>query len=170
MALDKVENLSPTRAQREDWHVQRKWCHNEQLCFTMTLGWSQRRRWKLQRHRQHGFLLGLFCKHELLRTDWSVRWFLTGIQQTHDLFPFVVWMWDLNYLLGIKSESSNDQNLCWEYRIVSVIVVWFVLYCLQQVFKWTGDNMFFIKGDMDSLAFGGGRWALFFMMDAAQQK
>uniref|UniRef100_F7G9W8 Oxidation resistance protein 1 n=1 Tax=Callithrix jacchus TaxID=9483 RepID=F7G9W8_CALJA len=25
-----------------------------------------------------------------------------------------------------------------------------------QVFKWTGDNMFFIKGDMDSLAFGGG--------------
>ncbi|KAJ8353796.1 hypothetical protein SKAU_G00213630 [Synaphobranchus kaupii] len=24
------------------------------------------------------------------------------------------------------------------------------------VFKWTGDNMFFIKGDMDSLAFGGG--------------
>lgn len=29
--------------------------------------------------------------------------------------------------------------------------------CLQQVYKWTGDNMFFIKGDMDSLAFGGGR-------------
>lgn len=25
-----------------------------------------------------------------------------------------------------------------------------------QVFKWTGDNMFFIKGDMDSLAVGGG--------------
>ncbi|XP_069861338.1 oxidation resistance protein 1 isoform X5 [Dipodomys merriami] len=25
-----------------------------------------------------------------------------------------------------------------------------------EVFKWTGDNMFFIKGDMDSLAFGGG--------------
>ncbi|XP_072007437.1 oxidation resistance protein 1 isoform X5 [Engystomops pustulosus] len=25
-----------------------------------------------------------------------------------------------------------------------------------QVFKWTGDNMFFIKGDMDALAFGGG--------------
>ncbi|XP_041046513.1 oxidation resistance protein 1-like isoform X3 [Carcharodon carcharias] len=25
-----------------------------------------------------------------------------------------------------------------------------------QIFKWTGDNMFFIKGDMDSLAFGGG--------------
>uniref|UniRef100_A0A3Q3XCU7 Oxidation resistance protein 1 n=1 Tax=Mola mola TaxID=94237 RepID=A0A3Q3XCU7_MOLML len=25
-----------------------------------------------------------------------------------------------------------------------------------QVYKWTGDNMFFIKGDMDSLAFGGG--------------
>ncbi|XP_063735611.1 oxidation resistance protein 1a isoform X5 [Eleginops maclovinus] len=25
-----------------------------------------------------------------------------------------------------------------------------------EVFKWTGDNMFFMKGDMDSLAFGGG--------------
>ncbi|XP_077127178.1 oxidation resistance protein 1 isoform X1 [Ranitomeya variabilis] len=25
-----------------------------------------------------------------------------------------------------------------------------------KVFKWTGDNMFFIKGDMDALAFGGG--------------
>uniref|UniRef100_A0A667ZW78 Oxidation resistance protein 1 n=1 Tax=Myripristis murdjan TaxID=586833 RepID=A0A667ZW78_9TELE len=25
-----------------------------------------------------------------------------------------------------------------------------------EVYKWTGDNMFFIKGDMDSLAFGGG--------------
>ncbi|KAJ6663082.1 hypothetical protein lerEdw1_010675 [Lerista edwardsae] len=25
-----------------------------------------------------------------------------------------------------------------------------------EVFKWTGDNMFFIKGDMDALAFGGG--------------
>ncbi|XP_069076714.1 oxidation resistance protein 1 isoform X5 [Pleurodeles waltl] len=25
-----------------------------------------------------------------------------------------------------------------------------------EVFKWTGDNMFFVKGDMDALAFGGG--------------
>ncbi|XP_054841423.1 oxidation resistance protein 1 isoform X1 [Eublepharis macularius] len=25
-----------------------------------------------------------------------------------------------------------------------------------KIFKWTGDNMFFIKGDMDALAFGGG--------------
>ncbi|XP_078009830.1 oxidation resistance protein 1 isoform X3 [Phascolarctos cinereus] len=25
-----------------------------------------------------------------------------------------------------------------------------------EIFKWTGDNMFFIKGDMDALAFGGG--------------
>ncbi|XP_021412355.1 oxidation resistance protein 1 isoform X2 [Oncorhynchus mykiss] len=25
-----------------------------------------------------------------------------------------------------------------------------------KVYKWTGDNMFFMKGDMDSLAFGGG--------------
>lgn len=25
-----------------------------------------------------------------------------------------------------------------------------------EAFKWTGDNMFFLKGDMDSLAFGGG--------------
>ncbi|XP_056679171.1 oxidation resistance protein 1 isoform X4 [Monodelphis domestica] len=25
-----------------------------------------------------------------------------------------------------------------------------------EIFKWTGDNMFFIKGDMDCLAFGGG--------------
>ncbi|XP_067111521.1 oxidation resistance protein 1b isoform X1 [Osmerus mordax] len=25
-----------------------------------------------------------------------------------------------------------------------------------EVFKWTGDNMFFLKGDVDSLAFGGG--------------
>lgn len=31
------------------------------------------------------------------------------------------------------------------------------LLCLPQVYRWTGDNMFFIKGDMDSLAFGGGR-------------
>lgn len=32
------------------------------------------------------------------------------------------------------------------------------LLCLRQVYRWTGDNMFFIKGDMDSLAFGGGRF------------
>ncbi|KAM6454086.1 oxidation resistance protein 1 isoform 3-T3 [Liasis olivaceus] len=25
-----------------------------------------------------------------------------------------------------------------------------------EIFKWTGDNMFFLKGDMDALAFGGG--------------
>lgn len=31
------------------------------------------------------------------------------------------------------------------------------LLCVRQVYRWTGDNMFFIKGDMDSLAFGGGR-------------
>lgn len=36
-------------------------------------------------------------------------------------------------------------------------LVMYALLCLQQVYKWTGDNMFFIKGDMDSLAFGGGR-------------
>ncbi|XP_035249083.1 oxidation resistance protein 1a isoform X1 [Anguilla anguilla] len=32
----------------------------------------------------------------------------------------------------------------------------FSFYPEFEVFKWTGDNMFFIKGDMDSLAFGGG--------------
>ncbi|KAM4704631.1 oxidation resistance protein 1 isoform 2-T2 [Rhinophrynus dorsalis] len=32
----------------------------------------------------------------------------------------------------------------------------FTFYPDFEVFKWTGDNMFFIKGDMDSLAFGGG--------------
>ncbi len=32
-----------------------------------------------------------------------------------------------------------------------------VFVCHWQAFKWTGDNLFFIKGDMDSLAFGGGR-------------
>ncbi|XP_078254013.1 oxidation resistance protein 1a isoform X2 [Rhinoraja longicauda] len=32
----------------------------------------------------------------------------------------------------------------------------FTFYPEFKVFKWTGDNMFFIKGDMDSLAFGGG--------------
>ncbi|XP_072908667.1 oxidation resistance protein 1-like isoform X2 [Hemitrygon akajei] len=32
----------------------------------------------------------------------------------------------------------------------------FTFYPEFQIFKWTGDNMFFIKGDMDSLAFGGG--------------
>ncbi|XP_029447729.1 oxidation resistance protein 1 isoform X2 [Rhinatrema bivittatum] len=32
----------------------------------------------------------------------------------------------------------------------------FTFYPEFEVFKWTGDNMFFIKGDMDSLAFGGG--------------
>ncbi|XP_028834749.1 oxidation resistance protein 1a isoform X2 [Denticeps clupeoides] len=32
----------------------------------------------------------------------------------------------------------------------------FTLYPEFEVYKWTGDNMFFIKGDMDSLAFGGG--------------
>lgn len=34
-----------------------------------------------------------------------------------------------------------------------------------QVFKWTGDNMFFIKGDMDSLAFGGGGGEFALWMD-----
>ncbi|XP_030636909.1 oxidation resistance protein 1a isoform X2 [Chanos chanos] len=32
----------------------------------------------------------------------------------------------------------------------------FTFYPEFEVYKWTGDNMFFIKGDMDSLAFGGG--------------
>ncbi|XP_078072779.1 oxidation resistance protein 1a isoform X3 [Mustelus asterias] len=32
----------------------------------------------------------------------------------------------------------------------------FTFYPEFKTFKWTGDNMFFIKGDMDSLAFGGG--------------
>uniref|UniRef100_A0A4W4EBQ4 Oxidation resistance protein 1 n=1 Tax=Electrophorus electricus TaxID=8005 RepID=A0A4W4EBQ4_ELEEL len=32
----------------------------------------------------------------------------------------------------------------------------FSFYPEFEVYKWTGDNMFFIKGDMDSLAFGGG--------------
>ncbi|XP_053084031.1 oxidation resistance protein 1a isoform X2 [Pangasianodon hypophthalmus] len=32
----------------------------------------------------------------------------------------------------------------------------FSFYPQFEVYKWTGDNMFFIKGDMDSLAFGGG--------------
>ncbi|XP_067837644.1 oxidation resistance protein 1a isoform X2 [Heptranchias perlo] len=32
----------------------------------------------------------------------------------------------------------------------------FTFYPEFKIFKWTGDNMFFIKGDMDSLAFGGG--------------
>lgn len=34
-----------------------------------------------------------------------------------------------------------------------------------EVFKWTGDNMFFIKGDMDSLAFGGGGGEFALWMD-----
>ncbi|KAJ8334454.1 hypothetical protein SKAU_G00400930 [Synaphobranchus kaupii] len=34
-----------------------------------------------------------------------------------------------------------------------------------EVFKWTGDNMFFIKGDMDSLAFGGGEGEFGFWLD-----
>ncbi|XP_065154792.1 oxidation resistance protein 1a isoform X5 [Paramisgurnus dabryanus] len=32
----------------------------------------------------------------------------------------------------------------------------FTFYPEFEVYKWTGDNLFFIKGDMDSLAFGGG--------------
>ncbi|KAL4624754.1 oxidation resistance protein 1-like isoform X3 [Arapaima gigas] len=32
----------------------------------------------------------------------------------------------------------------------------FTFYPAFEVFRWTGDNMFFMKGDMDSLAFGGG--------------
>ncbi|XP_060756212.1 oxidation resistance protein 1a isoform X2 [Neoarius graeffei] len=32
----------------------------------------------------------------------------------------------------------------------------FSFYPQFEPYKWTGDNMFFIKGDMDSLAFGGG--------------
>uniref|UniRef100_A0A3B3IHP4 Oxidation resistance protein 1 n=1 Tax=Oryzias latipes TaxID=8090 RepID=A0A3B3IHP4_ORYLA len=32
----------------------------------------------------------------------------------------------------------------------------FTFYPEFEVYKWTGDNMFFMKGDMDSLAFGGG--------------
>ncbi|XP_072548391.1 oxidation resistance protein 1a isoform X4 [Salminus brasiliensis] len=32
----------------------------------------------------------------------------------------------------------------------------FSFYPEFEAYKWTGDNMFFIKGDMDSLAFGGG--------------
>ncbi|XP_038665902.1 oxidation resistance protein 1a isoform X4 [Scyliorhinus canicula] len=32
----------------------------------------------------------------------------------------------------------------------------FTFYPEFKTFKWTGDNMFFIKGDLDSLAFGGG--------------
>lgn len=43
------------------------------------------------------------------------------------------------------------------YDIQYLLKLWALL-CLQQVYKWTGDNMFFIKGDTDSLAFGGGRW------------
>lgn len=47
--------------------------------------------------------------------------------------------------------------------IITEYVMQYLLICALfypgQVYKWTGDNMFFIKGDMDSLAFGGGRWA-----------
>uniref|UniRef100_A0A673J9S3 Oxidation resistance protein 1 n=1 Tax=Sinocyclocheilus rhinocerous TaxID=307959 RepID=A0A673J9S3_9TELE len=32
----------------------------------------------------------------------------------------------------------------------------FTFYPVFEAYKWTGDNLFFIKGDMDSLAFGGG--------------
>ncbi|XP_056617779.1 oxidation resistance protein 1a isoform X5 [Triplophysa dalaica] len=32
----------------------------------------------------------------------------------------------------------------------------FTFYPEFEVYKWTGDNLFFMKGDMDSLAFGGG--------------
>uniref|UniRef100_A0A8C2BUK9 Oxidation resistance protein 1 n=1 Tax=Cyprinus carpio TaxID=7962 RepID=A0A8C2BUK9_CYPCA len=32
----------------------------------------------------------------------------------------------------------------------------FTFYPEFEAYKWTGDNLFFIKGDMDSLAFGGG--------------
>ncbi|KAI4873110.1 hypothetical protein NFI96_015539 [Prochilodus magdalenae] len=38
----------------------------------------------------------------------------------------------------------------------------FSFYPEFEVYKWTGDNLFFIKGDMDSLAFGGGRQVYFF--------
>lgn len=60
------------------------------------------------------------------------------------------------FILRIKVRI-NQQD--WLFANVSSDVAAFnvALLCLRQVYRWTGDNMFFIKGDMDSLAFGGGR-------------
>lgn len=63
--------------------------------------------------------------------------------------------------------SCSQPDKDYRQRILDYVNIDFVVqrlsnicsFCLQQVYKWTGDNMFFIKGDMDSLAFGGGRWA-----------
>lgn len=50
----------------------------------------------------------------------------------------------------------DDLNLRLLLRLLTILLL---LLCVlhRQAYKWTGDNLFFIKGDMDSLAFGGGR-------------
>lgn len=55
-----------------------------------------------------------------------------------------------------------------KFTYFNITILHFFICFFHQVFKWTGDNMFFIKGDMDSLAFGGGGWVIICHQEESQ--
>lgn len=63
------------------------------------------------------------------------------------------WIWVVmndasweNELMEVKQRHS----VCYKCEMI--------IWCLfAQCFKWTGENSFFIKGDLDCFAIGGGR-------------
>ncbi len=67
--------------------------------------------------------------------------------------------------ISCQFEMNSDCVFMWHFHVRNrlqdllsfLVLKCCVFVCHCQAYKWTGDNLFFIKGDMDSLAFGGGR-------------